>query len=154
MGRSMQKNMQLARSSLGSCLYLIFYAFLHLPLSLRTKSTTGIIPWLAFIWFRHRKKYNHHHHNNPNYYYCHYHNHNHNHNNDKIYFFQWKSSTNNLLADNIYKWFTSCLQSLRQSSKWVRFNAEGEQRGAKVGWGGTTDNLLIDKMVTQDCHRD
>lgn len=30
---------------------------------------------------------------------------------------------------------------------------EGEQRGAKAGCSGTTDNLLIDKMVTQDSHR-
>lgn len=28
----------------------------------------------------------------------------------------------------------------------------GEQRGAKAGCSGTTENLLIDKMVTQDCH--
>ena len=27
------------------------------------------------------------------------------------------------------------------------------QRGAKKGSSGTTDNLLIDRMVTQDCHR-
>ena len=30
---------------------------------------------------------------------------------------------------------------------------DGEQRGAKAGCSGTTDNLLIDKMVTQDSHR-
>ena len=30
---------------------------------------------------------------------------------------------------------------------------ENGQRGAKAGSGGTTDNLLIDKMVTLDCHR-
>ena len=30
---------------------------------------------------------------------------------------------------------------------------EGEQRGAKKGCSGTIDNLLIDRMVTQDCHR-
>ena len=29
---------------------------------------------------------------------------------------------------------------------------EAEQRGAKKGCSGTMDNLLIDKMVTQDCH--
>lgn len=28
----------------------------------------------------------------------------------------------------------------------------GEQRGAKAGCSGITDNLLIDKMVTQDYH--
>ena len=27
------------------------------------------------------------------------------------------------------------------------------QRGAKEGCSGTTDNLFIDRMVTQDCHR-
>ena len=30
---------------------------------------------------------------------------------------------------------------------------EGEQRGAKSGCSGITDNHMIDKMVTQDCHR-
>ena len=30
---------------------------------------------------------------------------------------------------------------------------EGQQRGARVGCSGTTDNLLIDRMVTLDCHR-
>ena len=30
---------------------------------------------------------------------------------------------------------------------------EAEQRGAKEGCSGTTDNLLIERMVTQDCHR-
>ena len=30
---------------------------------------------------------------------------------------------------------------------------EREQRGAKRGCSGTIDNLLIDRMVTQDCHR-
>ena len=30
---------------------------------------------------------------------------------------------------------------------------EGEQRGVKKGCSGTIDNLLIDRMVTQDCHR-
>lgn len=30
---------------------------------------------------------------------------------------------------------------------------EGEQRGAKSGCSGTTDNLMIDRMVTQDCYR-
>ena len=30
---------------------------------------------------------------------------------------------------------------------------ENEQRGAKEGSSGTTDNLLIDKTVTLDCHR-
>ena len=27
------------------------------------------------------------------------------------------------------------------------------QRGAKAKCGGTTDNLMIDRMVTLDCHR-
>ena len=30
---------------------------------------------------------------------------------------------------------------------------EGLQRGARVGRSGTTDNLLIDRMVTRHCHR-
>ena len=30
---------------------------------------------------------------------------------------------------------------------------EAEQTGAKEGCSGTTDNLLIDRMITQDCHR-
>ena len=30
---------------------------------------------------------------------------------------------------------------------------EGEQRGAKSDCSGTTNNLMIDRMVTQDCYR-
>ena len=30
---------------------------------------------------------------------------------------------------------------------------EGQQGGARVGCSGTTDNLLIDRMVSLDCHR-
>ena len=30
---------------------------------------------------------------------------------------------------------------------------EGQQRGVKEGCSGTTDNLMIDKMITLDCHR-
>ena len=30
---------------------------------------------------------------------------------------------------------------------------EIEQRGAKVGCSGTMNNLLIDRMVTEDCNR-
>ena len=30
---------------------------------------------------------------------------------------------------------------------------EGQQRGVRAGCSGTKDNLLIDKMVTLDCHR-
>ncbi|PFX28822.1 Retrovirus-related Pol polyprotein from type-1 retrotransposable element R2 [Stylophora pistillata] len=30
---------------------------------------------------------------------------------------------------------------------------EGAQRGARAGWSGTTDNLLIDRTVALDCHR-
>ena len=51
------------------------------------------------------------------------------------------------------KWFTSCLQS-PVDSHLKEFNLmEGQQRGARVGCSGTTDNLLIDRMVTLDCHR-
>jgi len=30
---------------------------------------------------------------------------------------------------------------------------EKQQRGAKAGYSGTTDNLLIDRTVTLECHR-
>ena len=30
---------------------------------------------------------------------------------------------------------------------------EGAQRGARAGCSGTVDNLLIDRIVTLDCHR-
>ena len=30
---------------------------------------------------------------------------------------------------------------------------DGAQRGARAGFSGTIDNLLIDRTVTLDCHR-
>ena len=54
---------------------------------------------------------------------------------------------------NIYKWFTSCLQSPMDSHLEEVDLMEGQQRGARAGCSGTIDNLLIDRMVTLDCHR-
>ncbi|PFX33106.1 Retrovirus-related Pol polyprotein from type-1 retrotransposable element R2 [Stylophora pistillata] len=55
--------------------------------------------------------------------------------------------------NNINKWFTSCLQTPLDKHLNDYDLMEGEQRGAKSGCSGTTDNLMIDRMVTQDCHR-
>ena len=30
---------------------------------------------------------------------------------------------------------------------------ENDQRGAKAGCSGTSDNLMVDRMATVDCHR-
>lgn len=58
-----------------------------------------------------------------------------------------------MCLNNIYKWFTSCLQS-PMDSHLKEFNLmEGQQRGTRVGCSGRTDNLLIDRMVTLDCHK-
>ena len=53
--------------------------------------------------------------------------------------------------NNLYKWFTSCVQGPMDSRLDVHELMENGQRGA--GSSGTTDNLLIDTMVTLDCHR-
>ena len=55
--------------------------------------------------------------------------------------------------NTIYKWFTACL--LIPTNHHLERNnlMESQQRGAKSGCSGTTDNLLIDRMVTQDCVR-
>ena len=54
--------------------------------------------------------------------------------------------------NTIYKWYTLCL--LVPIDK--RLNhyelMEGAQRGALAGCSGTVENLLIDRMVTLDCH--
>ena len=55
--------------------------------------------------------------------------------------------------NTLYKWFTSSLL-VPIDNHLDKFNLmEREQRGAKKGCSGTMDNLLIDRMVTQDCHR-
>ena len=53
----------------------------------------------------------------------------------------------------IYKWYTSCL--LVSTDKYLNHHElmEGVQRGVHAGCSGTVDNLLIDWMVTLDCHR-
>ena len=54
--------------------------------------------------------------------------------------------------NTIYKWFTSCLlKPINQHLDRHRL-METEQRGAKSKCSGTTDNLLIDRMVCQDSH--
>ena len=47
--------------------------------------------------------------------------------------------------NNIYKWFTSCLQSPMDSHLKEFTLMEGQHRGARVGCSGTADNLLIDR---------
>ena len=55
--------------------------------------------------------------------------------------------------NTLYKWFTSSLL-VPIDNHLDKFNLmETEQRGAKKGCSGTMDNLLIDRMVTQDRHR-
>ena len=56
--------------------------------------------------------------------------------------------------NTIYKWFTSCM--LRPMDEPLNRHElmEKQQRGATERCRGTTDNLHIDRMVTQDCHRD
>ncbi|XP_068691351.1 uncharacterized protein [Montipora foliosa] len=55
--------------------------------------------------------------------------------------------------NTMYKWFTSCLLGPMDLHLNEYGLMEGEQRGAKSGCNGTVDNLLIDRMVTQDCDR-
>ena len=52
-----------------------------------------------------------------------------------------------------YKWFTSCVLGPMDKHLKVYDLMEKQQRGAKAGWSGTTDNLQIDRTVTLDCHR-
>ena len=54
--------------------------------------------------------------------------------------------------NTLYKWFTSCLlKPINQHLDRHRL-METEQRGVKSKCSGTTDNLLIDRMVCQDSH--
>ena len=53
--------------------------------------------------------------------------------------------------NNLYKWFTSCVQGPIDDH--LGELIQNEQSGSKAGSSGTTDNLLIDKTVTLDCHR-
>ena len=55
--------------------------------------------------------------------------------------------------NTIYKWFTSCLLEPMNHHLETYKLMEIEQRGAKVGCSGTMNNLLIDRMVTEDCHQ-
>ena len=58
-----------------------------------------------------------------------------------------------ICLNNSYKWFTSCLQIPLDIHRNTHDLMEGEQRGAKAECSGIAYNLIIDKMVTQDCHR-
>ena len=64
-----------------------------------------------------------------------------------------KSMPNHVFEHTLYKWFTLCV--LGPVNEYLdRYNLmEDQQQGAKAGRSGTTDNLLIDRMVTLDCHR-
>ena len=55
--------------------------------------------------------------------------------------------------NNMYKWFTSCLQNPIVSHLTENELMQNEQRGAKAKCSGTSGNLMIDRMVTMDCHR-
>ena len=55
--------------------------------------------------------------------------------------------------NTIYKWFTSCLLEPMNHHLDTYKLMEIEQRGAKVGFSGTMNNLLIDRMITEDCHQ-
>lgn len=52
-----------------------------------------------------------------------------------------------------YKWFTSCVLDPMDYHLDYYDLMEMQQRGAKAKCSGTTDNLMIDRMVTLDCHR-
>ena len=52
-----------------------------------------------------------------------------------------------------YKWFTWCVLGPMDKHLKVYDLMGKKQRGAKEGCSGTTDNLLIDRTVTLDCHR-
>ena len=52
-----------------------------------------------------------------------------------------------------YKWFTSCVLDPMDYHLDYYDLVEMQQRGAKAKCSGTTDNLMIDRMVTLDCHR-
>ena len=52
-----------------------------------------------------------------------------------------------------YKWFTSCVLGPMDEHVDKYELMEKTQRGAKAKCSGTTDNLMIDRIVTLDCHR-
>ena len=52
-----------------------------------------------------------------------------------------------------YKWFTSCVLGPMDEDVDKHELMEKSHRGAKAKCSGTTDNLMIDRMVTLDCHR-
>ena len=55
--------------------------------------------------------------------------------------------------NTLYKCFTLCVLG-PVNEHMDHYNLmEDQQRGAKAGGSRTTDNLLIDWMVTLDCHR-
>ena len=54
--------------------------------------------------------------------------------------------------NTLYKWFTSCLLKPINQHLDRHPLMETEQRGAKSKCSGTTDNLLIDRMVCHDSH--
>ena len=49
--------------------------------------------------------------------------------------------------------FTPCILGSMEQHLKVYDLMEKQQRGAKAGCNGMTDNLLIDRTVTLDCHR-
>ena len=55
--------------------------------------------------------------------------------------------------NNIYKCFTLCLQTPMDNHLSGFHLVESGQRGARLGCSGTSDNLMIDRTVTLDCHR-
>ena len=55
--------------------------------------------------------------------------------------------------NTMYKWYTSCLLVPTDKHLDDYDLMEGAQRAARAGCSGTIDNLLIDQMVTLDCHR-
>ena len=52
--------------------------------------------------------------------------------------------------NNQYKWFTSCLLPPMDKHLKEYDLLEGKERGAKPRCSGTTDNLLVDRMVCHD----
>ncbi|XP_074612680.1 fibroblast growth factor receptor 2-like isoform X3 [Acropora palmata] len=55
--------------------------------------------------------------------------------------------------NTIYNWFTSCLLEPVNHHLDTYKLVEIERTGAKVECSGTMNNLLIDRMVTEDCHQ-
>ena len=55
--------------------------------------------------------------------------------------------------NNLFKWFTSCVQGPMDDQLGEHELTKNEKSDAKEGSSGTTDNLLIHKTVTLDCHR-